>query len=143
MALHDAWAGLRNAYQALSEREQRLVASLAFVLGALALVVPLLLLARGMSDLEDETTAYANVLREIGRAEEQIAQKRAQTDAAERRYRTSAPPLRTFLTRMAEGEGLTVERVDDQPGKTSAGFKRRHVSKSLLIRLRVYVSCVV
>jgi hypothetical protein len=122
----------RSAFDNLNARERKLVGLLGAIAATMIIFLPLFMIASAISDIEDENTEIRSVLRDISRAETEIAALRAEREAAERRYDTPAPPLGSFLEAKSRGAGYDRPlEVTDQPERVAGGYTRRHVRASL------------
>jgi len=123
---------VRSAFDNLNDRERKLVGILGAVAAAMLVFLPLWLIASAITDVEDENTEIRDVLRDISHARAEVAERRAQREAAERRYDSPAPPLGSFLEAKAREAGYDRPlEVTDQPERVASGFTRRHVRASL------------
>lgn len=123
---------VRSAFDNLNARERKLVGLLGAIAGAVIVFLPLFMIASAISDIEDENTEIRSVLRDIARAETQLAALRAEREAAERRYDTPAPPLGSFLEAKSREAGYDRPlEVTEQPERVEGGYTRRHVRASL------------
>ncbi len=122
---------LQEAFENLTEREQRLVGLLGVIFALMIIALPLFLLVSSISDIETENAAIRRTLRDLRREQPRIAAREAQRSANAARYRQKAPPLGSFVEAQAQGQGLTVREVNDQPDKVIGNFRRRHVRASL------------
>ncbi len=123
---------IRSAFDNLNDRERKLVAILGAVVGALLLFLPIYMSASAISEVEDENAEIRSVMREIANHRTEIAQMRAEREAAERRYDNQAPPLGSFLEAKAREAGYDRPlEVTDQPERVANGFTRRHVRADL------------
>ncbi len=123
---------LRSAFDNLNDRERKLVGVLGAVLGALLVFLPIFLSASAIADVEDENAEIREILRSISNNRAEIAEQRAQREAAERRYDNPAPPLGSFLEAKAREAGYDRPlEVTDQPERVANGFTRRHVRADL------------
>lgn len=122
---------LQDALENLTEREQRLVGLLGVIFAVMVIALPLFLLVSSISDIETENAAIRRTLRDLHREQPRIAAREAQREANAARYRQKAPPLGSFVEAQAQGQGLTVREVNDQPDKVIGNFRRRHVRASM------------
>lgn len=123
---------VRSALDNLNDRERKLVGLLGAVAAAMIVFLPLWFTASAISDVEDENGEIRGVLRDITLARAELSERRAQREAAERRYDAPAPPLGSFLEAKAQEAGYDRPlEVTDQPEKVANGFTRRHVRASL------------
>lgn len=121
---------LRAQWDALTEREKRLVRILGAVAVALIVMLPVYLLSAAIGDLEQENEELAGVLSEIVRAEDRLAQREAERAAAEARYDQRAPELGTFLEGRAGEREMRIASVTNQPEVQEGRFRKRHVRAS-------------
>jgi hypothetical protein len=121
---------LRQAWDGLTEREKRLVRILGGVAAALVILLPMYLLSSAIGSLESQNEEIAAVLSEIGRAEERLAQREAEREAAEARYAQRAPELGTFLEGRSSARQMTIDSVTNQPEVQEGRFRKRHVRAS-------------
>jgi hypothetical protein len=122
--------GLRAQWEALNEREKTLVRALGVVALACLVLLPVYLLSAAIGDLEAQNGEIAEVLGEINRAGDRLAQRRAERERAEARYAQRAPELGTFLEGRASGQHLSISSVTNQPEVQEGSYRRRHVRAS-------------
>lgn len=128
--MNERMEALRAQWEALTEREKRLVRILGAVAVALVVMLPVYLLNAAIGDLERENDELASVLSEIVRAEDRIAQREAERAAAEARYDQRAPELGTFLEGRAGERQMRIASVTNQPEVQEGRFRKRHVRAS-------------
>ncbi len=122
---------ITNWFAERNERERQLLIVMAVVAALIVLVLPLYLMGSAISDIEDENTEIAAVLREIGNSRASLAQREAESEAARSRYANPAPPLGSFVEARAGEQELTLREVTDQPEKVIGEFTRRHVRATI------------
>ncbi len=125
--MNERMEALRAQWEAMTEREKRLVRILGVVAIALVVMLPVYLLSSAIGDLERENEELASVLSEITRAEERLAQREAERLAAEARYDQRAPELGTFLEGRSSARQMTIASVTNQPEVQEGRFRKRHV----------------
>lgn len=118
---------LRAQWEALTEREKRLVRILGGVAIAILVMMPVYLLSSAIGDVEQQNEQIAGVLAEIERAESRLAQREAERARAEARYAHRAPELGTFLEARSREREMTIASVTNQPEVQEGRFRRRHV----------------
>jgi hypothetical protein len=128
--MNERLEALRAQWEALTDREKRLVGILGVVAIALVVMLPVYLLSAAIGDLERENEEIAGVLSEIARAEERLAQREAERAAAEARYDQRAPELGTFLEGRSSARQMTIASVTNQPEVQEGRFRKRHVRAS-------------
>ncbi|MDQ3032915.1 MAG: type II secretion system protein M [Myxococcota bacterium] len=128
--MNERLEGLRAQWEALTDREKRLVRGLGVVAAALLVMLPVYLLSSAIGDLERQNEEIAGVLSEIDRADERLAQREAERSAAEARYNQRAPELGTFLEGRASAREMTIASVTNQPEVQAGRFRKRHVRAS-------------
>jgi hypothetical protein len=121
---------LRAQWEGLTDREKTLVRVLGIVMVSMIVLLPVYLLSSAIGDLEDHNEELASVLAEIGRAEDRLAQREAEREAAEARYSQRAPELGTFLEGRSSERQMTIASVTSQPEVQEGQFRRRHVRAS-------------
>lgn len=128
--MNERLEALRAQWEALTDREKRLVRILGSVAAALLVMLPVYLLSSAIGDLERQNEEIAGVLSEIDRADERLAQREAERAAAEARYTQRAPELGTFLEGRATAREMTISSVTSQPEVQAGRFRKRHVRAS-------------
>ncbi|MEM9191099.1 MAG: hypothetical protein AAGF12_18095 [Myxococcota bacterium] len=138
------FASIISMFEGLNDRERLLVSILGTVLGAVILFLPLWLVWGAISEVEAENAELRTVLRDIGRAGPELAERRAQEEAANRRYDNKAPALGSFLEAKAREAGYDRPlTVTNQPEKNMDDFHRRHVRANLTrVGLRTAVDLI-
>jgi hypothetical protein len=122
---------LRNAWDALNDREKRLVGTLAVIAAGFILGFPLFWTAHQNGEIEDENTQLRSALLAIDQHRAQLqALAEARRNSAQR-YLHHTPPLGSFLESKAGEHGLKIGEVTDQPEKSSGNYNRRSVRASI------------
>lgn len=125
-----ALASATDSYEALSEREQRLILVMGAVIVAIVVLLPMYFVIDSISEMETENAAIKEVLREIEQSRTVLRQRAAEQEAARARYATRPPPLATFLESQATRAELTLREVTDEPEQVLGSFTRRRVRAS-------------
>ncbi len=137
MAFGDALDNVRNWADALSDRERRLLSTMAVVFVAIGLVAPMYVAISNISNIETENAEIAQVLQDIHRSEPRLRQEKAERMAVERLYNRKAPSLGGFLEERAQQYGVTGLGITDQPKLDMGAYSRRSVRVSLpVVELR-------
>jgi hypothetical protein len=137
VAVGDALDNVRNWAKALSDRERRLLSTMAVVFVAIAVVLPMYIAISSISDIETENVEIAQVLQDIRRSEPRLRQEKADRIAVQRLYNRKAPSLGGFLEERAQLYGVTGLGISDQPKLNIGAYSRRSVRVSLpVIELR-------
>ena len=118
---------LRRSWDALSERERRLVSLLGLAFGVCLVFAGFYLSATAASDVEDENDEIVAILRRISEERPRLLQKIAERREAQERYNTKAPSLGSFLESTARESGLAVRDVTDQPEEVQGAYRKRGV----------------
>ena len=129
--MNDLLERLKDSFENLSEREQKLVAIMGVVLAALVLCLPLLLMQTRNDELADENDTIRELLAEIAQDGPKYAMLAEERREAKARYLNKTPPLGSFLEAEAARQELTVQEFNDQPQKTVGSFVKRNVRISL------------
>jgi hypothetical protein len=122
--LQQLWAGF-------TARERQLVGVLGLVVVGLTLFLIFYIPSSAIAALEEDNDEIARVLEEIGAAEERLAARAAEAEAAERRYDRRAPALGSFVEARATTNGVAVQQVTNQPEVEEGRFRRRHVRATI------------
>ncbi len=122
---------LQQMWQGFTERERRLVGALGGVVIFLVLFLLYYVPTSAIAALEEENDAIATVLSDIDHAEARLALRRAEAEAAERRYDVRAPALGSFVEATGTRNGVTVQQVTNQPEVEEGRFRRRHVRATM------------
>jgi hypothetical protein len=137
VALRDALDNVRNWADALSDRERRLLTSMAAVFVAIGVMLPMYAAVSSISDIETENAEIVQVLEDIQRSEPRLRQQKADRIAVQRLYNRKAPSLGGFLEERAQQYGITGLGITDQPELDLGGYSRRSVRVSLpVVELR-------
>jgi hypothetical protein len=131
VAFGDALDNLRNWADTLSDRERRLLGTMAAIFVVIVIVLPMYIGISSISDIEEENTEIAQVLQDIRRSEPRLQQQKADRRAVERLYNRKAPSLGGFLEERALQYGVTGLGVTDQPKLDIGAYSRRSVRVSL------------
>lgn len=122
---------LRQIWTGFTERERRLVGLLGLVFAGVILFLVFYIPSSAIAALEQDNDEMAGVLEEIAAAEDRLAAREAEAEAAERRYDRRAPALGSFVEARATENGATVQQVTNQPEVEEGRFRRRHVRATL------------
>jgi hypothetical protein len=119
-----------DAYEALSEREQKLILAMLVVVVSIVVLLPMYFAVDAIAVMETENAAIKEVLREIEQNRADLRTRVAEQAAARARYATRAPALGSFLESQAQRVELPVREVTDEPEQVLGGFTRRRVRAS-------------
>lgn len=122
---------LQQIWTGFTERERRLVGMLGVVFALVILFLVFYIPSSAIAALEEDNDEMARVLDEIAAAEDRLAARAAEAEAAERRYDRRAPALGSFVEARATENGATVQQVTNQPEVEEGRFRRRHVRATL------------
>ncbi len=123
---------IRDWFQALTVREQRLVTTMFAVLCVMLVILPMVLTLQSISEMEDGNLELAAVIRDIERRRPELEQAIAEREAAEARYRRPiATGLGTFLTERANSHHITLGSTTPQPDLEIQGFTRKMMKVDL------------
>lgn len=122
---------LREAWAALSEREQRLLGIMGGVALLLAAGTVVMMVASGMQELREERAELQQTLAEIEAAAPRIEAAIRRRKAAEARYDNPVGPLGSFMEQKAQEQGLELRQVNEQPETKMGVYTRRHVRVNL------------
>ena len=122
---------LREQFEALSDRERRLVLILVAVLGLFVTVLPVYLLSSSVSSLEDENEELRTMIRDFHRNEAQLREIAAKRNRAKARYARKPPQLSSFVAEQSKRFGIEVREFSDQPNRKEVGFTRHHLRVKL------------
>lgn len=131
MAFSDAFDNLRSWSDSLSDRERRLLGTMAAVFGAVLIILPMYLGVASISDVETENEEIVQVLQDIQRSEPRLRQQIAEKKAIDALYRNKAPSLGGFLEERAQQYGVTGLGITDQPNLDLGEYSRRAVRVNL------------
>jgi hypothetical protein len=137
VAIADAFDNVRNWADALSDRERRLLGTMAVVFTAILVVLPMYVAISSISDIETENAEIVQVLQDIRRSEPRLQQQKAERIAVQALYNRKAPALGGFLEERAQQYGITGLGINDQPELDIGEYSRRSVRVSLpVVELR-------
>jgi hypothetical protein len=122
---------MRNAWDALNDREKRLVGALIVVFAGFILGFPLFWTAHQNTEIEDENARLRGALKLIDQRRAQLQALAEARRNSTQRYLHHTPPLGSFLESKAGEHGLKIGEVTDQPEKTTGNYQRRGVRASL------------
>lgn len=122
---------IRGAWENLNDRERRMLAVLGAVLGAVVLVMPPVVLALDNQELASENAALRDTIEKLAEQRGKLSQLARSRKADEQRFNTKTPPLGSFMESKAKEQGLTLQEVTDQPGKSTGQYIRRGVKVTL------------
>lgn len=131
MAFRDAVDNLQSWSDSLSERERRLLGTMAVVFLSMLIVVPMYVGISSISDIESENDEITQVLKDIERSEPRLRRQKAERKAIDNLYERKAPALGGFLEERAQEYGVSGLGITDQPNLDIGDYSRRSVRVSL------------
>lgn len=129
--MHDLLDRVRQAFENMSEREQRLVLLTGVVLGLLITALPLFLMTTANSDLEGENDEMRALIGRLSLDRTKLQRLAKEQERAMARYDQPTPPLGSFIEAAAKRQGLTIREVTEEPEKTIGLYQRRNVRITL------------
>jgi general secretion pathway protein M len=124
---------LRERFERLEERERRLVGILAVVVSAIVVLLMPLAVTAALHGSRVENETLRDAISQITSERQLIAHSRALHKAIEDRYSRPAPPLTSFLAKLAQEVEVEIpETQDRQP----VPHGKRYEEKSTKITLR-------
>jgi hypothetical protein len=117
----------RTYWDGLHDRERRMLAALAMVLGVILLLLPLVLITTQNDELSDESEEIRAVLASIEENRAALALQEDARKSAESRYRNVTPPLGSFIETEAGKYQLSLFEVTEQPEKSEGSYHRRAI----------------
>jgi paraquat-inducible protein B len=101
------------------------------VVGIAVLLAPPAVLALDNQDLESENEELQSTLDHLNQQSARLQQLAATRHNDEARYKNKTPSLGAFMESEAKKQGLTLQEVTDQPGKSVGRYARRSVTVAL------------
>lgn len=129
--INQAVERLRFTWDNFTDREKRISIAMGVVLVVFLFTLPLFLMVRSNSALQESNEEMQTLLDMLTSQREKLIQAANEKRLAERRYEQETPPLGGFLETLAKEQGLTIAEVTDQPEKTTGAFLRRNVQISI------------
>ncbi len=123
--------GIRQRWENLNDRERRMLTVLGLIVALLALLMPPIVLTMDNQELEAQNADLRDTLEHLAEQHDKLAQLANARHADEQRFHNKTPSLGSFMEAEAKKQGLTLQEVTDQPGKTSGRYTRRGVTVSL------------
>lgn len=118
--------GLKEQLTNMSPREQRLLAILGAVFGAMLFLGLPIYVYTGLSDARERNEEIREVMRRMGKARELLAKRKSERLALDLRYAKPAPALASFIEKAASANGLEVPESSDQsPRPVDGGYTER------------------
>src|ERR1044071_5154777 len=117
----------RTFWDGLHDRERRMLAALALVLGVIVLLLPLVLITAQNQELSDEREEIREVLATIEEHRAALALQEEARQTAETRYKNVTPPLGSFIETEAGKYQLSLFEVTEQPEKAEGNYLRRAI----------------
>jgi type II secretory pathway component PulM len=121
---------VRQSWENLSDRERRLLSTMAAVFVAMALFAAVWTTTSALAEVEEERDAIRRVLADIDRSADLLAKRDSERKAIEARYRTKAPALAAYLESRAKDEGINVSSSSEEQPKSINGYQRQTVRLS-------------
>lgn len=106
---------LRDRYEALEPREQRLLTILAAVFAGLIVILIPILLSAVTSSRRSENDSIREVMAAIEDARPQLERQEAEKQRLLTRYSSPAPALAGFIEKMATANGIQIPESQDRP----------------------------
>lgn len=122
---------LREAWAALSAREQRLLGAMGAVALVLALGTGVMVVGSSMDQLREERDGLKEALASIDAAGPRIEAALQRKAAAQARYDNPVGPLGSYVEQKAQEQGLELRQVNEQPETKLGKYTRRHVRVNL------------
>jgi hypothetical protein len=123
--------GLREQLTTMSPREQRLLAILGSVFGAMIFLGLPVYFYSNLSDARARNQDIRDVMRRMDKASDLLAKRRGERLALDLRYAKPAPALASFIEKAASANGLEVPESTDQQTIEGKGYKERVTSAKL------------
>lgn len=124
---------LRERLDRLEERERRLLGILAVVIAAIVVLLMPLAVAAALHGSRSENESLREAIAQITSERPMIEQRRALHKAIEERYSRPAPPLTSFLAKLAQEVEVEIPETQD---RQSVPHGKRYDEKSTKITLR-------
>jgi hypothetical protein len=121
----------RRAFDDLNERERKLLVLLVSVTAAILVLLPLYLVGSSVSDIEEENQLAQDVLRDIARSRDMLAERQAEREAAQQLYANKAPALGGWIESQANAQSIALRDVTDQPEVVLGNYTRRNIRAAL------------
>ncbi len=108
-------ASLRERYDQLEPREQKLALGFVGVFAVIAIVIGPLALSASVASEKKENEAIRDVMAAIADARPSLEQEEAQRQRVLARYARRAPPLAGFLEQLASTHNIEIPESQDHP----------------------------
>jgi len=118
---------LRFTWENFTDREKRITAAMGVVLVVFLFALPLFLMVRSNTALQESNQEMQTLLDTLASQREKLIHAANEKRLAERRYEQQTPALGGFLETLAKEQGLTISEVTDQPEKDTGIYLRRNV----------------
>lgn len=106
---------LRERYDNLEPREQRLALIFGGVLGAMLVLLVPILLSAAVSSSKNENESIREVMAAIDEARPALEHQETERQKVLARYARPAPPLTGFIEALATANGIQIPESQDQP----------------------------
>jgi general secretion pathway protein M len=116
---------IREQLEKLSPREQRMLAVLGVIFGALFFVGLPLYLYTELRSARAHNQQIRDILHRMDSAGELLTERRREREAQDMRYANPAPALATFIEGAAKANGLEVPDTTDRPDVPGKVFTER------------------
>jgi general secretion pathway protein M len=105
---------LRERFEQLEPREQRLLGALVAVLVVMVILLIPALVAATVSSRTDDNDALRHVIERIHDARERIGRREIEKARMEQKYSKTAPPLAGYLDKLAGEVGIEIPESQDR-----------------------------
>lgn len=125
--MNDLLERLRQGFDNMSDREQRLTVIMGVIFAAMLTAVPLYLMSTANSDLEDENAEMRALIGRLSLERAKLQRLAQAHEGAMARYDNPAPALGSFVEGKARQQGISIREVTEEPQKTVGTYHRRNV----------------
>jgi len=129
--MNDLFDRVRQGFDNMSDREQRLTVAMALTFAVLLTALPLFLMLTANSDLEAENDEMRALIGRLSLERAKLQRLAQAHEGSLRRYDNPTPALGSFVEGEARKQGISIREVTEEPLKTVGLYQRRNVRVTL------------
>lgn len=125
--MNDLLERLRQGFDNMSDREQRLTVIMGVVFAVMLTAVPLYLMSAANSELEGDNDEMRALIGRLSLERAKLQRLAQAHEGAMARYDNPTPALGSFIEGKARQQGISIREVTEEPQKTIGTYERRNV----------------
>lgn len=129
--MNDLLERIRQGFDNMSDREQRLTLIMGVTFAVLLTAAPLYLMSTTNAELEEENDQIRALIGRLSLERAKLQRLAKEHEAAMARYGSPTPALGSFVEGEARKQGISIREVTEEPQKTVGAYQRRNVRVTL------------